>query len=109
MTPRPTTLSAQEIEDTLTDTLQLLRSVRRTLARLLDRAEDGDGTALKDIGLKSAELETALKRAFEAEERFNAWHEKHSGLRNACEIDFAGLREEMACRLARLRDCGGEG
>ena len=51
-----------------------------------------------------------LERAFEAEERYNDWHARHSGLRNAAEIDFGALREEIACRLQTLRDCcEGEG
>ncbi|MBP1805518.1 hypothetical protein [Rubellimicrobium aerolatum] len=109
MTRRPIALTGPEIEQTFRDALQLLRSVRRTLAELLDRVEaEQDPRLLKDIGLKQSELESALKRAFEAEDRYNAWHERNSGLRNACEIDFAALREEMACRLQRLHDCGDE-
>jgi Skp family chaperone for outer membrane proteins len=102
---KPTLGTAQEIEENFADALALLRSVRRTLTNLLDRVEDGEDGLLKDVGLKTAELETALKRAFEAEERYNAWHEKNAGYRNAAEIDFDALRQELACRLQRLGDC----
>ncbi|EYD77095.1 hypothetical protein Rumeso_01354 [Rubellimicrobium mesophilum DSM 19309] len=99
-------LSAADVEQDLTDALNLLRSVRRTLQRLLDRAEhEEDPGALKDIGLKHSELESALRRAYEAEERYNAWAAKTTGVQNACEIDFDALREDIACRLQRLRDC----
>lgn len=109
-TPRVPLISADEIEQDFHDALKLLRSVRRTLSGLLDRVRDEeDPSLLKEVGLKHTELESALRRAFEAEERYNAWHAKHSGIQNACEIDFGALREEIACRLQRLRDCCEEG
>lgn len=107
---RIATLSPDDVEQDFRDALQLLRSVRRTLSGLLDRVEaEEEPGLLKEIGLKHSELESALRRAFEAEEKYNAWHAKHSGLQNACEIDFGALREEIACRLQRLRDCCEEG
>ena len=107
---RQTTLgTAEDIEQHFDDALRLLRSVRRTLAALLDRVEEGETGLLKEVGLKQSELESALRRAFEAEEKYNAWHEKHAGVTQACEIDFAALREEIACRLQTLRDCCQEG
>ena len=103
---RASTLPSQEdIEQNFSDALSLLRSVRRTLSGLLDRVQDDEPGALKEVGIKQAELETALKRAFEAEERYNARHAKNSGVANACEIDFDALRQEVACRLARIQDC----
>ena len=106
---RTPALSAADVEQDFHDALKLLRSVRRTLTTLLERVEaEEDPSLLKDIGLKHSELESALRRAFEAEEKYNAWHAKNSGFQNACEIDFGALREEIACRLQRLRDCGGE-
>ena len=103
---RKTTLATgEDIEQHFLDALRLLRSVRRTLSDLLDRVQDGETGLLKDIGLKQSELESALKRAFEAEERYNDWSAKNSGVTNAAEIDFDALREEIACRLQTLRDC----
>ncbi len=102
---KSTLASAEDIEAAFTDAVSLLRSVRRTLTRLLDRVEDGEDGLLKDVGTKTAELETAIKRAFEAEARYNDWHEKHSGMKNAAEIDFDALRQDLACRLQSLRDC----
>lgn len=106
----PTLATGEDIEDHFTGALKLLRSVRRTLTDLLDRVSDGETGLLKEVGLKHSELESALKRAYEAEERYNDWHARNSGLRNAAEIDFGALREEIACRLQTLRDCcEGEG
>ncbi len=108
---RPTLLTGQEIEENFVDALNLLRSVRRTLSRLLEEVEAGEGS-LKDVTLKQADLKVALRRAFEAEEKYNTWHAKNAGPVEppASEIDYAALREEIACRLARISDCcGGEG
>ncbi len=101
---RTTLASREDIEQHFADSIALLRSVRRTLTNLLDDAEDNPGV-LKDIVLKQSELESALKRAFEAEERYNDWHARNSGVTNAAEIDFDTLRQDLACRLQSLRDC----
>ena len=107
----PTLASGEDIETHFLDALRLLRSVRRTLSELLDRVEGGENGLLKEVGLKHSELESALRRAFEAEEKYNAWHEKTSGLTQApaCEIDFDALRAEIACRLQTIRECCQEG
>lgn len=106
----PTLVTREEIEENFADALSLLRSVRRTLSRLLDEVEDGDPRLLKEVVGKQGELESALKRAFEAEEKYNAWHARNQGAVNppASEIDFDALRAEIACRLATLRECCGE-
>ena len=109
---RPTVLTGEEIEQHFADALNLLRAVRRTLAAMLDDLDAGEDLPLKDLIQKQADLESALRRAFEAEERYNAWHARNGGAVEppASEIDFGALREEIACRLARLSDCcGGEG
>jgi hypothetical protein len=108
-TPRIPRITADDVEQDFHDALTLLRSVRRTLKNLLEEVRvEQDPRLLKEVGLKHSELESALRRAFEAEERYNAWAAKTSGVQNACEIDFGALREEIACRLQRLRDCGEE-
>ena len=104
---RKTAFTGDDIETTFTDALKLLRSVRRTLSDLLERVEAEEPGLLQEVGVKHAELESALRRAFEAEEKYNAWHEKHTGLTGgpACEIDFDALRAEIACRLQTIREC----
>ena len=107
---KPTLLTGDHIREHFEDALTLLRHVRRTLSNALDRLESDDAPDLGEIARKQAELETALKRAFEAEERYNDWQAKAHGIRRAAEIDFAALREELTCRLNTLRDCcDGEG
>ena len=106
MTHRKTTLaSGEDIQRHFEDAIGLLRSVRRRLSQLLEDAEAGEPGALREIGQKQSELETALKRAFDAEERYNDWQARTSGLRQASEIDFDALREDIACRLNTLRSC----
>lgn len=106
---RPTVLTGEEIQESFADAVNLLRAVRRTLSRLLDEAEDGADN-WPELIRKQADLESALRRAFEAEEKFNAWAARTGGAVEppASEIDFAALREEIACRLARLAACCGE-
>ena len=87
------------------ESLILLSSVRSTLAALLRRVSEGDATALKELVAKQAELEFALKRAFETEQRFNEWKAKHDRSSWSDDIDFDSVRHEIGCRLARLRSC----
>ena len=107
---RPTLLTQEEIEQNFADALNLLRAVRRTLADMLDDLAAGEDLSLKELTQKQADLESALRRAFEAEERYNAWHARNGGAVEppASEIDFSALREEIACRLARLADRPGQ-
>jgi hypothetical protein len=87
------------------ESLLLLSSVRGTLAGLLEDLMSGNASVLKDIASKHAELETALKRAFETEQRFNDWNARRTGGVVPGEVDFASARNEIGCRLARLRAC----
>ena len=86
------------------DAMTLLRSVRITLADLLEQVVEGGHGALKELGAKQADLETALRRAFDAEARWNEYQGKQAGP-VAGEIDFDSIRHDIGCRLARLRDC----
>jgi hypothetical protein len=93
------------------DAVTLLSAVRSTLADLLEDVRSGEPGSLKEVAAKQAELETALKRAFEAEGRFHEWQAKQAGRDGKAaaagvgEIDFDALRHDIACRLQRLRDC----
>ena len=94
----------EEIERQFHDSLTLMRAVRETLADLLSEASGGG--SLRDVGLKQAELETALKRAIEAEAKWDEWQAKQAGEEGGdAPVDYVALREDIACRLARLRDC----
>jgi hypothetical protein len=106
MRTAPTLVTAHDHERHFQDSVALLRSVRATLAALLDRAEGGEDGLFADIAKKQAELETALKRAFEAEDRWNDWQARHGGPARADgPLDLAALRDQIACRLNRLADC----
>lgn len=85
--------------------LILLSSVRDTLAEELARIASGDPVSLKGLTSKQSELEQALRRAFETEQKFHDWNAKRSTGHAAAEIDFDQVRYEIGCRLARLSSC----
>lgn len=97
--------AARDAEELYEASLILLSSVRATLADLLRRVSAGDGSALRELTAKQAELEFALKRAIETEQKFNDWKSKSDGRAAADEIDFDMVRHDIGCRLARLRSC----
>lgn len=104
MQATPTVQDESDHRGQLADSVRLLRSVRRTLTDLLERADEPG--VPRDVAAKAAELESALRRAWEAEERWNDWQARHGRAREGGpEIDFERVRDEIACRLERLRDC----
>lgn len=90
------------------DAVTLLSAVRRTLAELLRKMVEGEDIALRDLAAKQAELESALKRVFDAESRFHEWMQRNSGAGDGA-IDLDAARVEIGRRLDRLRDAGGTG
>ena len=89
------------------DCIGLLSSVRSTLADLLLDVQTGGFGAVKDLVGKQSELEQALRRAMETEQKFNDWQAKQRGEHAPDEIDFDAVRRDIGCRLDRLRDCCG--
>lgn len=90
------------------DAVLLLRSVRATLADLLRDLVDG-APGLKEVTAKQAELETALKRAFDAEQKYHDWLDRDRSRLAPGEIDLDAVRAEIGCRLHRLRSCCADG
>ena len=89
------------------DCIGLLTSVRSTLADLLLDVQTGGLGAVKDLVGKQSELEQALRRAMETEQKFNDWQAKQRGDLGPDEIDFDTLRRDIGCRLDRIRACCG--
>ena len=89
----------------LADSVVLLTSVRSGLADLLRAILAGDAETPKDLADKQADFEKALRRVFEAEDRFNDWYSKTTGDTVFGEINFDAVRQEIGCQLARIRDC----
>jgi len=104
--------SAQADNDALRqyreDAVTLLRAVRETLAGLLKRVAAGEEGALRDLAGKQAELESALRRVFEAEARYHEWSERNGGPAGGG-LDLDAARDEIGRRLDRLRAAGGAG
>ncbi len=90
------------------DAVLLMRAVRETLANLLRQLVAGEGGALRDIVGKQAELESALKRVFEAEMRYDDWMQRRGGAGDG-EFDLDEARNEIGRRLDRLRAAEGAG
>ena len=89
------------------DCIGLLSSVRSTLADLLLDVQTGGFGAVKDLVGKQSELEQALRRAMDTEQKFNEWQAKQRGEHAPDEIDFDALRRDIGCRLDRIRACCG--
>ncbi|SHJ10972.1 hypothetical protein [Wenxinia saemankumensis] len=95
------------LADLLDESLALLRSVRKSVRRVLDAVEDETGEfTIRDLVQKAGELEQSLRMALQIEIRFNEWRERHDGTYLAPdEIDFDAVRADLGCRIARLRQC----
>ena len=74
----PAEADGEDVERLYRQSLTLLTSVRETLAETLAVFVEGDASALRDVTAKQSELEHALRRAFETEQKFHEWKAKHS-------------------------------
>jgi len=89
----------------LDDGLVLLSAVRSSLADLLRDVRGGQAGALKELATKQSELERALARVFDAEQKYHDWLAREAGALAPGDIDFDAARREIGCRLSRLREC----
>lgn len=103
--PRTALPTEGGIQKEFADALALLGSVRSRLADLLDEASKGEIGAFKDLPALHAKLEESLRRAFETEKKYNEWIAKNAGGPAAGELDLTDIRDQIGCRLARLRTC----
>ena len=115
----PKTLSSGSAETRLKtlidDTVTALTSVRETLADLL-RAEQRDRRgSIREISAKLKELESALVRAIDTEQKYHDWKSRRDGATDRRgggrddDLDLDAVRSQIGCRLARLRECCREG
>ncbi|ADO42292.1 hypothetical protein [Ketogulonicigenium vulgare] len=95
----------QDIQRQLRDAMVLLLSVRGSLADMLAELSAGNPGPLREIAPKQSELETALRRAFDTEQKFNDWYAKFAKGTADDTLDYDAIRDEIGCRLARLNPC----
>ncbi len=93
------------------DCVITLVSVRETLAVLVRAAREGESGSAREITAKQKELETALMRAIETEQKYHEWKSKREGRSGAGGdgFDLDAARAQIGCRLARIRECCREG
>ncbi|ARO14264.1 hypothetical protein BVG79_00912 [Ketogulonicigenium robustum] len=96
---------AARLQRDLRDAMVLVRSVRTSLADMLAELSAGNPGPLREIAPKHSELESALRRAFETEQKFNDWTAKFTGGQDGETLDYDAIRDEISCRLARLGPC----
>jgi hypothetical protein len=102
-------LADAEVRQAVDDARSLLVQVRTTLSALLREAAEGNSTNLTEVVKKQSELESALRRVFETEQKYDDWQRKSRGGQEPDAIDFDAIRVQIGCRLARLRDCCNQG
>ena len=102
---RPPDLADGGHKKLFNDCIGLLSSVRSSLSDLLGQARAGDLGKVKDLTQKQSELEQALRRALETEQKFNEWQAKQRGNARPDDIDFETIRNTIGSRLDRLRNC----
>jgi hypothetical protein len=94
------------VEKLKRDAVTLLASVRSSLGDLLRTVESGEATGgdLKAIAEQQALLQRALEKVQDAEKKYYDWIVRNGG-HDPADIDYDAIRDQIGCRLARLRDC----
>ncbi len=92
------------------DSVTLLASVRSSLGDLLAVIDSGGftGDDLKALTDQQALLQRALDKVQDAEKKYYDWIVRHGG-HDPADIDYDAIRDQIGCRLARLRECCQQG
>ncbi|MCC5973554.1 MAG: hypothetical protein JJU42_09755 [Rhodobacteraceae bacterium] len=97
--------SEEGLQGHLRDCMKLVVTARDRLGVLLDLAQVPEDAALRDMADTHHELEKALRRVLEAEARLYDFTSRQAGRDRPGHIDFDAIRNEIGCRLSRLREC----
>lgn len=95
------------LQELVADSLRLLRSARHELSLSLEAMRQGDASKGPAVIKDHKELTAALRVALETERKLDDWIAKNTGNEgdDPEAFDFDAARNDIGCRLDRLRAC----
>lgn len=97
------------LAETLAEIEEVFLDLKADLRRLQARIRDGEVAAVKDAVKLTTDLRGWLRIAYEMETTFHDRQRKQAGLDRHYAVDFDQARDQIRCRLDRLRRCCHEG
>jgi len=103
------------LDEQISRTADLLRSLEESLCNLRQQAEDlatrietGEDVNLAKGSKQVAQVSGLIRSCQKVEEQFVEHHNRQAGIaRGGYALDLEEARSEIGCRLARLRACRG--
>ena len=93
------------LTETLTEIEEVFLDLKADVKRLQARLRDGELAAVKDAAKLIADLRGWLRIAYELEATFHERKRKQAGIERGYAVDFDQARDQIRCRLDRLRRC----
>lgn len=93
------------LEGDLEDVRSILGEFEETIRDLRERVRAGEVDKLRDAGKTLSELRAWLKLAKETEAQLAEYARKEAGIVGSWGLDLDRARDEIGCRLARVRAC----
>ena len=84
---------------------QELRTIRKMVAVLRERAEAGETATGVEVGKALSDLRVWLKYAKETEVQIERHRREHARVNSSYGLDLDAARDVVGCRLDRLRQC----
>ncbi|MYM54167.1 hypothetical protein [Thalassovita mangrovi] len=97
------------LAERLVEIEEVFLDLKAEVKRLQTRIRDGELGAIKDGARLSADIRGWLKIAYEMEATFHDRKRKQAGIERSYAVDFDQARDQIRCRLDRLRRCCHEG
>ncbi|QIZ79547.1 hypothetical protein [Thalassovita gelatinovora] len=93
------------LAQTLAEIEEVFFDLKADVKRLQARLRDGELAAVKEAGKVIADLRGWLRIAYELEATFHERQRKQAGIEREYAVDFDQARDQIRCRLDRLRRC----
>ncbi|WP_417721204.1 hypothetical protein [Salipiger sp.] len=97
------------LENERDDVAAVLRDLGEDMRRLKAQVEDGEGINRTEAGKLLGDVRYWLRASHETEAQIANVRRKQKGLAGDWALDLERARDEIGCRMARLRRCCGAG
>jgi len=97
------------LEDERDRIADVLRDLGADIRRLKAQIEDGKAVSKTDAGKLMSDVRYWMRASHETEAQIANVRRKQKGLAGDWALDLERVRDEIGCRMARLRRCCGAG
>ena len=97
------------LEDEREHIVEVLKELGEEIRRLKAQIEEGEATSKTETGKLMSDVRYWMRASHETEAQIANVRRKQKGLAGDWALDLERARDEIGCRMARLRRCCGAG